>query len=71
MSQVTTVADVVADLLRLPQGLPVLVSCHYDNDDGLRPVTSVGVDHVIHSEAEFYTGWDPADPASFAVVTLT
>lgn len=65
-----TVADLVADLQALPQDLPVLVTCHYDNDDGLRKSPTARVETVSHSEAEFYYWSDPADPGSFSAVVV-
>lgn len=65
-----TVSDLVADLQALPQDLPVLVTCHYDNDDGIRHQPHASVETVAHSEAEFY-GWsDPSDPAAFQAVVV-
>lgn len=68
---VRTVADLVAALQRLPQNLPVLAGCHYDNDDGFTTNVSVNVQTVSHSEDRFY-GWaDPTDPGAFQAVTVT
>lgn len=64
-----TVADLVKELQALPQHLPVLVSCHYDNDDGLRDNPSAHLTKVEHSEAEFY--YDSDDPTAFDAVTVT
>lgn len=67
-NQLRTVADIVADLQKLPQNLPVLVGCHYDNDDGLTYRVGVGVVNVEHSEAEFYYQTEPPD--GFQAVTI-
>lgn len=67
--KVQTVAELVKALQALPQHLPVLVGCHYDNDNGLTDQVDVGLSHVGHSEAEFYHHQDPSSPG-FTVVTI-
>ena len=68
---IRTVGDLVAELLKQPQDLPVLVGCHYDNDDGL--TDQVGVRHAIvaHSEGEFHIEVEPPWAGAFQAVTVS
>lgn len=68
---IRTVADLVAALQKMPQDMPVLVGCHYDNDDGLSDQVSVDMQHVRHSEADYWVWGDPGDPDVIPVVTVS
>lgn len=61
-----TVATLIAELKSMPQDLPVVVSCHYDNDDGLRWEGDVRLALVRPDEAEYVSdsvdGWDDSEP---------
>lgn len=65
-----TVAQLIAELQQLPQDLPVLGGCHFDNDDGLTNDFTVRVETVAHSESRYFYNVDPGDPGSFLAVTL-
>lgn len=72
MKRFRTVADIINDLSKLPQDLPVLVGCHFDNDDGLTNEVDVRMSHVAHSEDRFFTEWDPAwGGPTFQAVTIS
>ena len=65
-----TVGDLIAELQQYNPALPVLVTCHFDNDDGLRHDPGVQVCSVSHSEAEFYLWTNRSDPNSFKAVVV-
>jgi len=71
MQNLRTVADVVADLLKLPQNLPVLAGTHYDNDVALNGAVRVEVSDVDHIESDYYDWTDPSgNPTAFKAVTI-
>lgn len=55
-----TVAAVIAELQKLPQDLPVLGGCHYDNDDGLTDDIAVRDTFVAPAEARFFDQVEPS-----------
>lgn len=71
MTQIKTVGDLVAALQKLPQNDPVLVGCHYDNDDGLKDGVEVHREYVdqcdTYGPTKFFMGTDPPDPGFWAV----
>lgn len=71
MAAIRTVADLVAELQKQPQDLPVLVGCHFDNDNGLTDRVGVALEDVEHSEGEFYMSADPSWSNTFKAVTVS
>ena len=65
-----TVGDLIAELQQMDQTLPVLVGCHYDNDNGLKNQVSVRVATVGQVEDEYYDWADPTDPGTFQAVLV-
>ena len=66
-----TVAQLVAQLLKQPQDLPVLVGCHYDNDNALTDQVYVATSVVVQSEGEFHLEVDNSYPGAFTAVTVS
>jgi hypothetical protein len=67
---IRTVGDLVAALSKLPQDRPVLVGCHYDNDDGLTNDISVRDTIVAQSEGRFHFEADPSWSGHFQAVVI-
>lgn len=67
---IRTVGDLAAALNQMPQDLPVLVGCHFDNDDGLTNDVRVRMIVASHSEDRFYYEADPNDPGTFRAVAV-
>lgn len=70
-----TVGEIVAELQTLPQDLPVLVGCHYDNDDGLRSRVQVLPIIADHGELDYFHQLPPGStradyPTMFGAVAI-
>jgi len=59
-----TVAELIAELQKLPQDLAVFTQESYDNDCEWVRTSSVRVATVYHAEDIFYMEIDPADLAA-------
>lgn len=70
---INTVGDLVAELLKQPQDLPVLVGCHYDNDNGLTNQVSVRACFAAQTEGDFYIDVEPGwgYTGTFQAVTVS
>ena len=70
---IRTVADLIAALQKVPQDLPVLAGCHYDNDDALTNNVEVHVQPVFQTDGEYHMGDDPnwPTPGGFLAVTVS
>jgi hypothetical protein len=70
VSNIKTVGDLVAALQQLPQDLPVLAGCHYDNDNALTNDVHVNIAPVFQVDGEFHDFDDPHSPTGFKAVTI-
>lgn len=72
--KVKTVGDLVAALQQMPQDAPVIVGCHYDNDNGLKDNVQVYREYIDHADSyagdNFYIQTEPPNPGFWAV-TIT
>ena len=68
-STFATVGELVAELLKLDQSCPVVVSTHYDNGVSYSSEIELGTAPLLHQEHNIYDPDDNEDAPVFVLVT--